>query len=136
MSQERYEHFLGDLPRLPPDPRQAFFLRAVGATGEAKKVLLDERLGKVEIANVGQGWYASAPDLVFLQSGMLRLIKLGKLDPTSKVAVSQFIGWATQRVIRVTVDNMTDGTKVNFWTKDDGGSFDYSFVVLHEPPAG
>jgi hypothetical protein len=133
VTQERYEHFLGELPKLPPDPRQAAFLRAVGATGEAKKILIDQRLGKVEIANVGQGWYASAPDLAFLQAGMGRLIELGKLDPDSKKEVAQFVGWAVQRVLRVTSLREPDITTVHFWTKDDTGVFDYSFAVPHQP---
>lgn len=136
MTQERYEDFLGDLPRFDPDPRQASFLTAVGAPGEPKKILVDQRLGKVEIANVGRGWPASAPDLAFLQAGMRRLIELGKMDPTSKKEVAQFVGWAVQRVIRVTTVQESDVTKVNFWTKDDLGIFEYGFSVPHIAPAG
>lgn len=136
MTQERYEHFVGELPQFDPDPRQATFLRAVGPSGAPKKVLLDQRLGKVEIANVGRGWYASSPNLAFLQSGMSLLIKQGKLDPTSKVEVTQFIGWAVQRVIRATVAVKSDVIRVNFWTKDDRGSYEFGFSVPYEPPAG
>jgi hypothetical protein len=136
MTQERYEDFLGYLPKWAIDSRQASFLEAVGAPGEPKKVLIDERLGKVEIANVGRGWPASAPNLAFLQNGMFRLIELGKLDPTSKKDVSQFLGWAVQRVIRVTTVQESDVTNVHFWTKDDYGNYEYGFSVPHKAPAG
>ena len=126
---ERYEDFLGELPQFSPDPRQASFLSAVGPSGESKKAKIDYRLGKVEIANVGRGWWASAPDLAFLQAGMARLIALGKLDRTSKKEIAQFVGWAVQRVIRTTVKQDDRATHVEFWTKDDHGVFHYGFAV-------
>lgn len=126
---ERYEDFLGPLPQFESDARQAGFLKAVGVPGEPKKAKLDFRLGKVEIANVGRGWPASGPDLGFLHDGIRRLIELGKLDPQSKKEVHQFLGWATQRVIRVTTACDPEELRVRFWTRDDHCVYGYEFAV-------
>jgi len=133
MSEERYEDFLGPLPTFALDPRQESFLRSVGPVGDAKKVKLDFHLGKVEIANVKRGWPASAPNLGFLQDGMTKLIALGKLNPQSKKEVAQFLGWAVQRVIRTTVSVDSHTTLVQFWTKDDYGTYQYGLSVDLRP---
>jgi hypothetical protein len=127
VQQERYEDFLGDLPKFAPDPRQDAFLSLVGPSGEPKKAMIDHRLGKVEIANVGRGWPASQANLGFLRDGVLRLAELGKLDPTSKKEIAQFVGWATQRVIRTTVIQDDVEIHIRFWTKDDHGVYGYEF---------
>lgn len=129
MTSERYEDFLGPLPKFAPDPRQESFLSLVGPAGEPRKAMIDHRLGKVEIANVGRGWPASRPDLGFLHDGMKKLIELGKLDPRSKKGVAQFVGWATQRVIRTTVTHDDVATHVHFWTKDDHGTYGFQFSI-------
>jgi hypothetical protein len=129
MTEERYEDYLGELPQFQPDPRQAQFLESAQGGGGYQKVKLDQRLGKVEIANIGRGWRASSPDLGFLQSGMKKLIELKKLHPTSKKQVAQFIKWGVQRVVRVTVSAETGSVRVNFWTKDDHGVYEYGFAV-------
>jgi len=131
MPEERYEDFLGSLPSFAPDSRQECFLNRVGPSGEPKKILIDQRLGKVEIANVGRGWPASAPNLGFLQVGMARLIELEKLDPQSKKEVMAFVGWAVQRVIRLKVsdDAHSSEVQVRFWTRDDRGVYEYAFSV-------
>ena len=90
---------------------------------------MDQRLGKVEIANVGRGWPASAPNLGFLQDSAKRLIELGKLDPTSKKQIHQFVNWATQRVIRVTIPSDDRTVQVHFWTRDDHGVYGFEFSV-------
>lgn len=129
MAEERYEDFLGPLPQFAPDARQGSFLRAVGGPGAAKKAKLDFHLGKVEIANVGRGWPASRPDLAFLHDGIKRLIELEKLDPASKKEIQQFLGWATQRVIRTTTTLTPDELQVRFWTRDDHCVYGYEIVV-------
>jgi hypothetical protein len=133
---ERYEDFLGDLPQFALDTRQQEFLSAVGPAGAVKKAKIDQRLGKVEIANVGRGWPASAPNLGFLQDSMGRLVELGKLDPTSKKEVTQFVHWAVQRVVRLTISSDRDVTHVRFWTKDDFGVYGFEFSVGAQPSAG
>ena len=129
MNYERYEDFLGELPRFAPDPRQAEFLSAVGPAGPVKKAKIDLRLGKVEIANVGRGWPAAAPNLGFLQDGMATLVRLGKMDPHSKKELQVFISWATQRVTRVTLSPEADGVYVRFWTRDDLGLYEHGFPL-------
>lgn len=131
---ERYEDFLGELPKFAPDPRQDQFRASVGPVGAYKKVKIDQRLGKVEIANVGRGWPATAPNLGFLQNGMQNLIELGKLDPFSKKEVAAFVGWAVQRVTRVTLSKEAAGEMViNFWTKDDYGGYAFGFPISFDP---
>jgi len=132
VNHERYEDFLGELPRFAPDSRQADFFASVGPMGPIKKAKLDHHLGKVEIANVGRGWPASAPNLAFLQFGIKRLAELGKLDPRSKKDVQVFISWATQRVTRLTLSPETDGVYVRFWTRDDHGLYEHGFPVTLE----
>lgn len=129
MTEERYEDFLGPLPEFAYDSRQSTFLSAVGPAGAPKKVMFDERLGKVEIANVGRGWPATRPDLGFLHDGLKTLIANKRLDPESKKQVAQFVGWAVQRVIRTTVRHADDVTHVQFWTKDDHSVYQYGFSV-------
>lgn len=136
MIQERYEDFLGPLPKFASDPRQESFMRSAQPAGGHKRLLVDQRLGKVEIANVGRGWPASAPDLGFLKVGMERLAELGKLDPKSKKQVHQFLNWAVQRVIRLTISADSNVTHVHFWTKDDLGTYDYGFSVAPECARG
>ena len=134
MNGERYEDFLGPLPQFATDPRQAGFLGTVSPSGGPKKARFDQRLGKVEIANVGRGWPASAPNLGFLQIGMERLIELGKLDPRSKKEMTQFVNWAVQRVSRLSISpESKSGITVNFWTRDDLGVFSYCFPVSFDP---
>jgi len=136
MSDERYEDFLGPLPKFAPDPRQASFLGATGASETSQRTLVDERLGKVETSNVGRGWSASAPDLGFLQGAMEELVKLGKLDPESRKEVAQFLNWAVQRVIRSTISHDPGVTNVHFWTKDDLGVYGHAFMAKHESARG
>jgi len=132
VTEERFEDFLGPLPTFAPDLRQESFLSRVGASGEPKKVLIDQRLGKVEIANIGHGWPASAANLGFLQAGMARLIELGKLNPQSKKEVTTFVSWAVQRVIRLTLSNDEHPGEIHvrFWTRDDRGAYEYAFPVV------
>jgi len=129
MPDERYEDFLGPLPQFGPDTRQDAFRQAAGSAVGPKSILMDTRLGKVEIANIGRGWPATKPDLGFLQNGMKRLIELKKLDCKSKKQVHQFLDWAVQRVIRVTLSEDPGEVQVCFWTKDDHGIYTYGFGV-------
>lgn len=127
MAEERYEDFLGPLPQYAPDPRQEDFRRSASPAGSVKRILVDERRERVEIANLGRGWPATCPNLGFLQAAMKRLIALGKLDPRSKKQIHQFLNWAVQRVIRVTVKEDPGVTHVHFWTKDDYGTYGFEF---------
>ena len=132
MTHERFEDFLGELPRFAPDPRQASFLSRVGPSGAPKKALLDTRLGKVEIANVGRGWPASSPNLGFLQDSLEKLIEIKKLDPNSKKEVTVLVSWAVQRVIRLTISaEPGNSVTVSFWTKDDYGVYSHGFKASH-----
>ncbi|MGA0270490.1 MAG: hypothetical protein ACO3ME_09355 [Ilumatobacteraceae bacterium] len=129
MPDERYEDFLGPLPQFAPDPRQANFLSRVGESGGPKKAMIDLHRGRVEIANVGRGWFASSPNMGFLYDGVKKLIELGKLNPQSKKEVAQFLGWATQRVIRTTTSLASDELQVRFWTRDDHCVYGFEFAV-------
>jgi len=130
MNQERYEDFLGELPQFAPDPRQDQFRGSAQGGSGYQRVAIDRRLGKVEVANVGRGWPASAPDLGFLQRGMAKLIELKKLEPTSKKQVTVFVCWAVQRVIRLTLSSDSGMAHVQFWTKDDHGVYVHGFSVM------
>jgi hypothetical protein len=134
--EERYEDFLGPLPQYAPDPRQADFLGAVKPSGGPKKILVDQRLGKVEIANVGRGWPATWPNLGFLKTGTEHLIATEKLDPASKKQIHQFLNWAVQRVIRVSISLDPGVTHVRFWTKDDYGTYGFEFSVGYKSARG
>ena len=123
----RYEDYLGELPQLGADPRQAQFLESAQGGSGYQRVKLDHRLGKVEVANVGRGWWASAPDLEFLQNGAEKLMSAGRLQPWSKKQFSQFVSWAVQRVIRVTISGEPGKVGVNFWTRDDHEVYEYGF---------
>lgn len=127
MTEERYEDFLGPLPQYAPDPRQETFRLSAAPAGSVKRILVDERRERVEIANLGRGWPATWPNLGFLQAAMKKLIELGKLDPGSKKQIHQFLNWAVQRVVRVTIEPQQDVTHVRFWTKDDYGTYGFEF---------
>jgi hypothetical protein len=127
---ERYEDFLGELPKFPPDPRQSEFIEAAQGGSGYQRIHLDQHLGKVEIANIGRGWRASAPDLGFLQLAVQTLIKRGKLDLFDKKGTTTLVKWAIQRVVRVTLSKESETrVTIRFMTRDDKGIYEYGFPV-------
>jgi len=127
---DRYEDFLGELPKFPTDPRQAKFIESAQGGSGYQRVLIDQRLGKVEVANIGRGWSASAPDLGFLQLAVQTLIERKMLDLFNKQGIDTLVRWAVQRVVRVTISKESEQrVTVRFMTRDDHGIYEYGFPV-------
>ena len=129
--QERYEQFLGLLPQFASDRRQKTHLSVADPRIPGKQIFVDRRLQKVESINVTRGWRASSPDLCFLQNAVLKLTKLGKMDPFSLHDMTALVSWAVQRVIRCTLVKESEiEVYVRFWTKDDFGHYEHGFPVI------
>jgi len=119
-----------DWPQFGPDTRQEDFCKFAQNIRKCVE-------GKIEVANISQGFFASSVDIGWLQKRIQEVVKTlprGSLDfNVLEEITTQVLQRATQRLTELNFKKLCEHrTLVSFVTRDDSGFYSYEFVLSIE----